>query len=296
MGRNRQASIHASIHAAAHRRSFGDRALVAIGLFASAILLAGAAWLVFDVVRLGAPRLGLAFLTQQPTDAGRSGGIGSVLFSTALVLGVSLLVAVPIGTGAALWLSEVARKDGPLAGLVQASLDLLATVPSVVFGLFGMIFFSQYLQMGFSVLAGGCTLGVMILPLMIQTTWVGLRSTPMELRHAAAALSLGRIATIRHVVLPAAASSIVIGTLLSVGRALAETAALLFTSGYVTRWPDSLFDSGRTLSVHIYDLAMNVPGGAANAHATALVLIGVLIFIQIAAQWIALRWQQRAAP
>jgi len=264
--------------------------LVATGLFSSAIVLAGVGWILFDVVRLGAPQLDFQFFTAEPVDAGRSGGIGSVLFSTLLVVIISLGVAVPISVGAALWLSEYADANSPVARLVQASVDLLATVPSIVFGLFGMIFFSQHLGMGFSILSGGCTLGVMILPLTIQTTLVGLRSTPIELRQAAAALGFRRIAAIRHVVLPAAGSSIFIGTLLGVGRALAETAALLFTSGYVTRWPESLLDSGRTLSVHIYDLSMNVPGGAANAHATALVLITLLIAIQLVTQYCTVRW------
>jgi phosphate transport system permease protein len=130
----------------------------------------------------------------------------------------------------------------------------------------------------------------MVLPIVIRAAYAGFRSVPEELRLGAAALGLTRVTTLWHLLLPAATHGVVVGVLLAIGRASAETAALIFTSGYVTRMPRSLFDSGRTLSVHIYDLAMHVTGGDANAHATSLVLMALLLILNVAALQGTQRW------
>jgi phosphate transport system permease protein len=133
--------------------------------------------------------------------------------------------------------------------------------------------------MGFSILSGGLTLACMILPILIRTAEQGLRMVPDEWRLGAAALGVSRASALRQVLIPAAAPALTAGLVLGIGRAMAETAALVFTSGYVDRMPSSLLDSGRALSVHIYDLAMNVAGGDRNAYASALILIMLLIAI-----------------
>jgi len=176
---------------------------------------------------------------------------------------------------------------------VQRSLDILAGVPSIVFGLFGNAFFALWLGLGFSILAGGLTLACMVLPILIRSVEAGLRSVPDDYRRAAAALALPRTAALRQVLLPMAAPGILVGLILGIGRALAETAALLFTSGYVSQAPGSLLDSGRALSVHIFDLAMNVPGGADRAYASALTLIALLLAINAVAGVISERLLQR---
>lgn len=265
--------------------------LVSVFCWTAAVLVTmGFGWLVFDLVVTGTGQLSWTFLFREPQDAGRAGGIGTILVSTGLVLGVCLAVALPLGIGTAAWLAEFTRSASRGARLVRRSLDLLATVPSILFGLFGMVFFCQVLRLGFSILSGGLTLACMVLPIVIQTTYTGLRTAPDEIRLGAAALGLGRVTTIRHLLLPAAIHGVVIGVMLGIGRALAETAALLFTSGYVTRMPGSLLDSGRTLSVHIYDLAMNVPGGEPNAYATAFVLLVLLVGINLVASRLTQRW------
>ena len=133
----------------------------------------------------------------------------------------------------------------------------------------------------------------MVLPILIRTTEEGLQAAPNDYRLAAAALGMSRSAALVHLLLPAAMPALVAGLLLGIGRAGAETAALIFTSGYVDRMPDSLFDSGRALSVHIYDLSMNVAGGDANAHTSALVLIILLLIINSIAMGLANHWLQR---
>jgi phosphate transport system permease protein len=171
---------------------------------------------------------------------------------------------------------------------------VLAGVPSIVFGLFGNAFFCIYLGLGFSILSGGLTLACMVLPILIRTAEEGLHSAPHDYRLAAAALGMSRSATLVHLLLPAAAPALVAGLMLGIGRAGAETAALIFTSGYVDRMPDSLFDSGRALSVHIYDLSMNVAGGDASAYASALVLIILLLIINSMAKGLIKHWLHRS--
>jgi phosphate transport system permease protein len=134
----------------------------------------------------------------------------------------------------------------------------------------------------------------MVLPILIRTSEQGLQAAPNDYRLAAAALGMTRSATLLHLLLPSAAPALVAGLMLGLGRAIAETAALIFTSGYVDRMPDSLFDSGRALSVHIYDLSMNVAGGDANAYSTALVLIILLLIINSIAMSLAKMWLHRS--
>jgi phosphate transport system permease protein len=152
-------------------------------------------------------------------------------------------------------------------------------VPSIVFGLFGATFFCETLGLGFSIASGGLTLACMILPFLTRVVETALRDVSDDVRLAAAALGITRTAAIRRVILPQAVPGIGIGVVLSVGRAAAETAALIFTSGYVARWPSSLLDPGRTLSVHVYDLALNVPAADARAKGSALVLLLLLLVI-----------------
>lgn len=163
-------------------------------------------------------------------------------------------------------------------------------MPSIVFGLFGNAFFSVFLGLGFSILSGGLTLACMILPIFIRTSEVGLAAVSNDWRHGAAALGMSRASALRHILLPAAAPAIAAGLMLGIGRATAETAALVFTSGYVDRMPESLTDSGRALAVHIYDLSMNVSGGDGAAYASAIVLIVLIVVINIAALALTDRW------
>ncbi|RME66098.1 MAG: phosphate ABC transporter permease PstA [Alphaproteobacteria bacterium] len=252
--------------------------MFALATWAAALAVAAVfAAILLDLAMAGASRLSWAFLTSAPADAGRAGGIAPILVATLLILAVALAAAVPLGLGAAAWLAEFTRRGGRAAHAVRLCLDALAGVPSIVFGLFGNAFFAIYLGLGFSILSGGLTLACMILPIFIRTVEAGLASVPGEWRHGAYALGLSRAAALRHLLLPATAPAIAAGLVLGIGRALAETAALLFTSGYVDRMPQSLADSGRALAVHIYDLSMNVTGGDANAYASALILIMLVL-------------------
>lgn len=246
----------------------------AVAVYAAAAVVATAfAWIVLDLLIHGVAKLSWEFISELPRNSGRKGGISSILVSTGLIVLVTLVVAVPLAFAAAIWLSEFTRKGGKLAVYVRLSLDVLAGVPSIVFGLFGSAFFCVFLGLGYSIAAGGLTLACMVLPILIRTTEAGLSAVPEGWRQGAAALGLSKFATLWQILLPAAAPSIAAGLMLGIGRAMAETAALIFTSGYVDRMPDSIFDSGRALAVHIFDLSMNIPGGDQAAYGSALALI-----------------------
>ncbi len=260
---------------------------------AAALVTAVFLWILSDIIWHGAGQLSWEFLTAAPENAGRRGGIGSILVSTLLILGVCMAVSVPIGIGTAVLLAEFTSSENVFGRLVRRSLDVLAGVPSIVFGLFGNAFFCNTLGLGFSILSGGLTLACMVLPILIRSTEEGFRAVPSHYRLGAAALGFSRTTTLWHLLLPAAVPGLVVGLVLGMGRAIAETAALIFTSGYVDRMPESLLDSGRALSIHIFDLSMNVAGGDSNAYASALVLLVLLLLINGTAAWLAEHWLQR---
>ena len=261
------------------KQTLFDRASSLFAWSCAAVVTVLAVWLLAETLRQGIGELSLSFLVDEPTDAGRGGGIGPMIVSTFLIVLVCISVSVPLGLGTAVMLSEYTRRRSGFGWWVRRSLDVLAGVPSIVFGLFGNAFFCQYLQMGYSVLSGGLTLACMVLPILIRMTESGIRAVPQEYRYAAASLGLSQTTTLIRIVLPASMPALAAGLVLGMGRALAETAALIFTSGYVTRTPESLFDSGRALSVHVYDMAMNVPGGNSRSFATATVLVLMLLVI-----------------
>jgi phosphate transport system permease protein len=231
------------------------------------------------------------FLVSEPLKSGRAGGIGSILFSNVLILLVCMLVSMPISLGAAIYLSEFSPKQNYFGRIVRLSLDVLSATPSIVFGLFGNVLFCRVMGLGFSIASGGLTLACMVLPLMIRSAEQGLRMVSQDFRLGAAALGFSAKSTIFSILIPCAAPSLIAGFIVSLGRALAETAALIFTSGYVDRMPESIFDSGRSLSVHIFDLAMNVPGGDTNAYASTLTLVLLLFVINTVATLIVRHWQ-----
>lgn len=272
--------------------SIRDLTLVAAVWTAAFFVVGAFAWLLADLLWHGAGRLDWSFLSTAPRNSGRSGGVWPILVSTVLIVSVAIAIAAPLGLATAVLLSEFTRRGGTAERAIGLSLDVLAGVPSIVFGLFGNAFFSVWLGLGFSILSGGLTLACMALPILIRTAESGLRMVPDDWRHGAAALGLSRSTALWQILIPAAAPALVAGLMLGIGRAMAETAALIFTSGYVDRMPSSLFDSGRAISVHIYDLTMNVAGGDRSAYASALVLIALLILVNGAAIWLSNRTLQ----
>ena len=270
-----------------------DRCFTFIIWLTAGIVFLAFGWLISDVVVQGVGKLSWEFLTDEPTRSGREGGIYPIIVSTLLILGTALVIVIPIGLGSAIWLAEFTKKSSKRVRSTRLILDVLAGVPSIVFGLFGYAFFCGFLGLGFSILSGGLTLACMMLPILIRTTEAGLAAVPNDWRRAGAALGVSRTTLLWQVLLPYASPAITAGLLLSIGRATAETAALIFTSGYVDRMPESLNDSGRALAVHIYDLSMNVVGGDKAAYGSALVLIVMVVIINLSANALSEFWLEK---
>ena len=194
------------------------------------------------------------------------------LITTVMTAALSLLFAVPFGVFTAVFLVEYSKKGSRLVGIIRITAETLAGIPSIVYGLFGMLFFVTQLKLGFSLLSGALTLSVMILPLMIRTAEEALKSVPDAYREGSFGLGAGRLRTVFAVVLPPAVPGILAGVILSVGRIVGETAALIYTAGTVAKIPENVLASGRTLSVHMY--ALSSEGlHSEEAYATAVVLL-----------------------
>ena len=194
------------------------------------------------------------------------------LINTLSLTALSLLFAAPLGIFAAIYLVEYARRGSPFVKLIGVTAETLSGIPSIIYGLFGLLFFVTACGMGVSLIAGALTLAIMILPLIMRTTEEALRAVPDSFREGSFGLGAGRLRTVFCVVLPSAVPGILAGIILGIGRIVGETAALIYTSGTVAAAASSLFDSARTLSVHMY--ALSSEGLYTNqAYATSVVLL-----------------------
>ena len=197
------------------------------------------------------------------------------IVNTLLMTLLALVAAVPLGIGAAIYLSEYARRESRLVKLVRLTSETLSGIPSIVYGLFGYLFFLVRLKWDYSLMAGAMTLAIMILPLVMRTSEEAMLSVPEGFREGSFALGAGRLRTIAHIVLPAAAPGVLAGVILGIGRIVGETAALIYTAGTYAQVADGLFSPARTLSVHMYVLSsegLHVD----QAYATSAVLLIVV--------------------
>lgn len=210
------------------------------------------------------------------------------LINTFVMTLASLLLAVPVGIFSAVYLGEYAKKESGFVKLIRLTTETLSGIPSIVYGLFGMLFFVSTLGWGYSMLAGVFTLAIMILPLIMRTTEEALKSVPDAYREGSYGLGAGKLRTVFWIVLPSAVPGILAGVILATGRIAGETAALIYTAGTVAQIPSNLLGSGRTLAVHMYSLASE--GLYMNqAYATAVVLMALVLFINTISSLLAKR-------
>ncbi|MGN9134255.1 phosphate ABC transporter permease PstA [Clostridium sp. HCP1S3_B4] len=208
------------------------------------------------------------------------------IINTILITFLSIIIAVPIGMFSAIYMVEYAKKGNKIVAAVRLTAETLTGIPSIVYGLFGMLFFVTTLKLGYSILAGAFTLAIMVLPVIMRTTEEALLSVPDSYREGSFGLGAGRLRTVFRVVLPSAIPGILSGIVLSVGRIVGETAALIYTAGTVANLPSSLLSSGRTLSVHMYSLSSE--GLHTNeAYATAVVLLVIVMILNFVSSFIA---------
>ena len=200
------------------------------------------------------------------------------LINTVIMTLLSLLLAVPIGIFSAIFLAEYAGKGNKFVDIIRLTTETLSGIPSIVYGLFGMLFFVSTCHWGFSLLAGAFTLAIMILPLIMRTTEEALLSVPDSYREGSFGLGAGKLRTVFYIVLPSAVPGILAGVILAIGRIVGETAALIYTAGSVAQVPSSVLGSGRTLAVHMYLLASE---GLYmdQAYATAVILLVLVVVI-----------------
>jgi phosphate transport system permease protein len=243
-------------------------------------------FLVGYILVKGIPNMNLGLFEFKYTSENAS--LMPALINTLIMTALALLIAVPIGIFSAIYLVEYAKRGNKLVAIIQTTAETLAGIPSIVYGLFGLLFFVTALGWGYSMLAGAFTLAIMILPLIMRTTEEALKSVPDTYREGSFGLGAGKLRTVFKIVLPTAVPGILAGIILATGRIVGETAALIYTAGTVADIPKNLMSSGRTLSVHMYNLASE---GLYmdQAYATAVVLLIIVVVINTISSKIAKR-------
>ncbi|MBN2100025.1 MAG: phosphate ABC transporter permease PstA [Dehalococcoidia bacterium] len=248
--------------------------------------------IILYVLIRGAGDIDWSFLSTAPRGGTSGlGGVSTVIMCTLYLIGLTMAISVPLGLGAAVYLSEYAP-DNRMTRLIRYGTEVLAGVPSIVFGLFGFALFVTALHFNFSILSGALTLACLLLPTLIRTSEEALRAVPRSHREAALALGATKWQTVWRVLLPAALPGIVTAVILSIGRAIGETACLFVTMGGSTALPTSLFSGGRTLSMHLLYLVMDT-NAFGKALATGVVLIVTIMVINAITNWLSQRFRAR---
>ncbi len=266
--------------------------VIKIIIWASSLITVGIlVWILVYVIKNGIGEINLEYLTTAPK--GEEGGIFPMIISTIYIVLLSVVISTPIGVCAAIYLVEYA-KPGKIVRIIRFATESLAGIPSIIFGLFGMIFLVVTLKLGFSILAGAITLSIMVLPTIVRTTEEALKSVPKAYREGSLALGTSKLRTIFKVILPTAMPGIITAVILSVGRIVGETAAVYMTAGMAPRIPNGIKASGRTLTVHLYLLAKE--GISFNkAYATATILVIIVALINLTANRLAAKFSKGKA-
>ncbi|MEG0913135.1 MAG: phosphate ABC transporter permease PstA [Oscillospiraceae bacterium] len=253
--------------------------------FAAAITVAVIVFLIGYILIMGVPSISLDLFSMSYNSENVS--LMPALINTFTMAGLSLLIACPLGVFSAVFLVEYAKRGSKLVEAVRLTTETLAGIPSIVYGLFGALFFVVTLKLGLSLISGALTLSIMILPLIMRNTEEALRSVPDSYREGSFGLGAGRLRTVFRIVIPSAMHGILSGVILAIGRIVGESAALIYTAGTAPNVPtDGLLGSGRTLSVHMYVLA-NEGLHIDKAYATAVVLLLMVALINALSYFIA---------
>ncbi len=276
------------------RTRFITQSIAKILIWVAALSTIGVMILIlFQILKEGLPVLHLRFFLDSPRSMGREGGIFSTIIGTLALTVVAIIFATPLGVGTAIFLKEYTR-ESRISRLIRFGTDCLAGIPSIIFGLFGFVFFVITLNMGWSILSGGLTLAAMILPTIISTTEEAIKAIPYSFREVSYSLGGTRWQTVTRAVLPNAIPGIFTGIILSVGRSIGETAAVILTAGSSLIIPTSLFSPSRTMAVHFYILAREGIS-MEMAYATGATLILLVLAINIVANWFLNRYIRHRA-
>ena len=254
-----------------------------LGLLVVGILF----WILGFIIFNGIEVISWEFLTTAPTDGMTAGGIFPAIVGTLCLIAGSIIFAFPIGVLSAIYMNEYAG-NGWIVKFIRIMTNNLGSIPSIVFGLFGMALFVNTLGFGDSILAGSCTLGLLTFPLIIRTTEEALKAVPSSFRSGSLALGASKLQTIQKVVLPTAFPNIITGLILSIGRVSGETAPILFTVAayFLPKLPNSIFDQVMALPYHLYVIATSgtdIEASRPIAYGTALVLIAIVLLMNLLA-------------
>ena len=267
------------------KKKLSDKTASAAVWLAAAFTFSVMLFLIGYILVKGVPNLSPSLFAFSYTSDNVS--LFPALITTLIMVIMSLAVAVPLGIFTAVYTVEYAGRGNRLVKLVRVMAETLSGIPSIVYGLFGLLFFVTWLGWGFSILAGSFTLAIMILPLVMRTTEESLKSVPDTYREASYGLGAGRLRTVFRIVLPSAAPGILAGVILGIGRIVGETAALIYTAGTVAKIPENILASGRTLAVHMYALSsegLHMDKAYATSVILLLVVVGVNTLSALAAR------------
>ena len=273
-------------------RQFKDNVFNALVWISAALTVGFLFWIIWYILSNGLQHVDWNFITDNYTRTGEEHGIFPMIVATIYMVIASIAVAAPLGIMTAIYLTEYAKVGSRLVKIIRFCTESLAGIPSIIFGLFGMTFFVAILGLGFSILSGALTLSILILPVIIRTTEEALMAVPQTYREGSYGLGASKIYTIWRLILPSAMPGILTSVILSIGRVIGESAPVFLTAGMVARIPDSLLDSGRTLTVHLYKLTTELFTIEEwnQAYGTATVLIVVVLLINMFTKLIARRF------
>ncbi|MDC0611943.1 phosphate ABC transporter permease PstA [Vibrio sp.] len=274
------------------QREFKDAVLKGFIWLSAAFTVGFLFWIIWYILSNGLKHVDWNFITDNYTRTGEEHGIYPMIISTIYMVVASIAVAAPLGIMTAIYLTEYAKVGSRLVKVIRFCTESLAGIPSIIFGLFGMTFFVAILGFGFSILSGALTLSILILPVIIRTTEEALMAVPSTYREGSYGLGASKIYTIWRLILPSAIPGILTSIILSIGRVIGESAPVFLTAGMVARIPDSIMDSGRTLTVHLYKLTTELFTVEEwnQAYGTATVLIVVVLVINMVTKLIARRF------
>ena len=270
----------------AYMRTPGSMVMMLLVMLSAVFTFAVLIFLIAYVLIHGVPYLKPSLFSF--TYSSENASLMPALINTVIMTVLSLLIAVPFGVFSAIFLVEYAKRGNKFVEVIRLTTETLQGIPSIVYGLFGMLFFVSTCGWGFSILAGAFTLAIMVLPLIMRSTEEALKAVPDSYREGSFGLGAGKLRTVFRIVLPSAVPGILAGVILAIGRIVGETAALIYTSGTVAQIPKSVFSSGRTLAVHMYNLASE---GLYmdQAYATAVILLVLVVGINTVSSVIAKR-------
>lgn len=259
-----------------YKRTPGSFILMLLVMLSAIITFAVLLFLIAYILINGIPHIKPELFALKYTS--ENGSLFPALINTIIMTALSMIIAVPFGIFSAIFLVEYAKRGNKFINVIRITTETLSGIPSIVYGLFGMLFFVTTLKWGYSLLAGAFTLSIMILPLIMRTTEEALKAVPDSYREGSFGLGAGKLRTVFRIVLPSAVPGILAGVILAVGRIVGETAALIYTAGTVADIPDGVMGSGRTLAVHMYSMSREGLH-MDQAYATAVVLLVLVIGI-----------------